>query len=114
MSDAFIKPIPALDPPYYTVVFSSLQTETLSGYGEAARHLGELVKEVPGFLGFESARTPGGIGITVGYFRDEESIDTWRRCLEHQAAQERGRTEWYQAYSVHVGKVERSYSFGQS
>ncbi|MFF0062927.1 antibiotic biosynthesis monooxygenase family protein [Streptomyces sp. NPDC005279] len=106
-----IKPVAAHDPPYYTVVFTSVQTERPEGYGETAERMKKLVEEVPGFLGYETARTPGGLGITVGYFRDEEAIATWQRNLEHQAAQKRGRAEWYESYSVHVGKVERSYCF---
>ncbi|MFB9387780.1 antibiotic biosynthesis monooxygenase family protein [Streptomyces coeruleoprunus] len=100
-----------LEPPYYTVVFTSVQTQELEGYGEVAVRMGQLVKDVPGFLGLDSARTPGGVGITVAYFRDEEAIAAWRRNLEHQEAQRRGREQWYQRYSVHVGRVERSYGF---
>ncbi|AVZ77545.1 antibiotic biosynthesis monooxygenase [Streptomyces lunaelactis] len=106
-----IKPVAGHEPPYYAVVFTSVPTGRPEGYGETAERMKELVAEVPGFLGYESARTPGGLGITVGYFRDEESIATWQRNLEHQAAQKRGRAEWYESYSVHVAKVERSYDF---
>ena len=106
-----IQPVAAHEPPYYAVVFTSVQTEQPEGYAETARRMAELVKDVPGFLGFESARTPGGLGITVGYFRDEEAIAAWQRDIEHQAAQKRGRAEWYESYRVHVAKVERSYGF---
>jgi heme-degrading monooxygenase HmoA len=111
MSIESIRPVAAHEPPYYTVVFTSVQTERPEGYGETAERMKGLVQEVPGFLGYESARTPGGLGISVGYFRDEESIAAWQRNLEHQAALKRGRAEWYESYSVHVGRVERSYGF---
>ncbi|ATW49396.1 antibiotic biosynthesis monooxygenase family protein [Streptomyces xantholiticus] len=106
-----IEPVAGIEPPYYAVVFTSVQRATLDGYEETAARMPALVREVPGFLGYESARTPGGLGITVGYFRDEEAIAAWQRNGEHQAAQRRGRAEWYENYSVHVAKVERSYSF---
>ncbi|MFI9580893.1 antibiotic biosynthesis monooxygenase family protein [Streptomyces sp. NPDC052236] len=106
-----IKPVPAHEPPYYTVVFTSVRPDGAEGYGETAQRMEDLVKEVPGFLGYESAKTPGGLAITVGYFRDEHSIATWQQNLQHQAAQRRGRAEWYDSYTVHVGKVERSYAF---
>ncbi|MER6995252.1 antibiotic biosynthesis monooxygenase [Streptomyces sp. NPDC000410] len=108
MSDHLVA---GLEPPYYTVVFTSHLVENADGYGETAKRMAELVKQVPGFLGYESARTPGGLGITVGYFRDEEAIAAWRANLEHQGAQRHGRAEWYRRYSVHIGKVERSYDF---
>jgi heme-degrading monooxygenase HmoA len=106
-----IKPVAAHEPPYYTVVFTSVRADSPEDYGETAQRMEELVKEVPGFLGYESAKTPGGLGITVGYFRDEQAIATWQQNLRHQAAQRRGRAEWYESYTVHVGKVERSYAF---
>ncbi|WP_406304125.1 antibiotic biosynthesis monooxygenase [Streptomyces sp. NBC_00885] len=111
MSMENIRPVAGHEPPYYTVVFTSVRTDRPEGYGETAERMNELVREVPGFLGYESARTPGGLAITVGYFRDEEAIAAWQRNLEHQAAQKRGRAQWYESYSVHIGKVERSYGF---
>src|SRR4051812_32153262 len=67
-------PVPAHQPPYYAVVFTSLRTEGDNGYGETADRMGELVKGIPGFLGEDSARVPGGLGITVAYFRDLAGI----------------------------------------
>ncbi|GAA3373077.1 antibiotic biosynthesis monooxygenase [Streptomyces sannanensis] len=108
MSDQLVS---GIEPPYYTVVFTSIRTEGDNGYGETAERMKELVEGIPGYLGYETARTPGGIGITVGYFRDEEAIAAWRSRLEHQSAQRRGRAEWYESYSVHIGRVERSHGF---
>ncbi|MFF8292764.1 antibiotic biosynthesis monooxygenase family protein [Streptomyces sp. NPDC016309] len=108
MSDHLVS---GLEPPYYTVVFTSVRASDDQGYAETARRMEELVRDVPGFLGYESARTPGGLGITVGYFRDEEAIAAWRASEEHQAAMRRGRADWYERYAVHVGRVERSYGF---
>ncbi|MFE2558709.1 antibiotic biosynthesis monooxygenase family protein [Streptomyces sp. NPDC059352] len=107
------KLVAGLEPPYYTAVFTSVRPEAPEGYGETSSRMQEIVKEIPGFLGYESARSPGGIGITVAYFRDLESLDSWRLDTEHQAAKAYGREHWYESYSVHIGKVERSYSFGR-
>ncbi|MCX4824202.1 antibiotic biosynthesis monooxygenase [Streptomyces sp. NBC_01142] len=106
-----IELVAGLEPPYCAVVFTSIETGELEGYAETGERMEELVREVPGFLGYESARTPGGLGISVGYFRDEEAISAWQRNMEHQTAQRRGRAEWYERYSIHVAKVERSYGF---
>ncbi|MGV9567344.1 antibiotic biosynthesis monooxygenase family protein [Streptomyces sp. NPDC003480] len=104
-------PVPAHEPPYYVVVFTSLRTGDDEGYGETAERMEELVKEVPGYLGMDQAMTPGGLSITVGYFRDPAAIEEWRSDLEHRAAQKRGRAQWYRTYSLHVAKVERSHTF---
>ncbi|MFJ5708888.1 MULTISPECIES: antibiotic biosynthesis monooxygenase [unclassified Streptomyces] len=105
------KPISGLEPPYYTAVFTSLRPDAPEGYAETAAELRRRVADVPGFLGYESARTPGGLGITVAYFRDLEALDAWRLDTEHLAAKRHGREHWYEAYSCHIGKVERSYGF---
>lgn len=110
--------VAGLEPPYYTAVFTSLRSDDFTevegsaeAYAATNARLHELVQDMPGFLGYESARTPGGLGITVAYFRDLEGLATWRREPEHAEAQRRGREEWYSAYSLHIGKVERSHAF---
>ncbi|MGW7201884.1 antibiotic biosynthesis monooxygenase family protein [Streptomyces sp. NPDC054837] len=68
---------------------------------------------IPIQAGMDQAHTPGGLSITVGYFRDADALTQWRTNAEHRAAQKRGRAEWYQSYSLHVAKVERSHAFTQ-
>ncbi|MBG0850421.1 antibiotic biosynthesis monooxygenase [Streptomyces spinoverrucosus] len=110
-SKAPVTPVEAFEPPYYAAVFTSVHAEDQSGYGETAARMEELVKDVPGFLGMDHAHTPGGLSITVGYFRDADALTEWRNNAEHRAAQKRGRVEWYQSYTLHVAKVERSRGF---
>ncbi|MFJ7157528.1 antibiotic biosynthesis monooxygenase family protein [Streptomyces sp. NPDC101118] len=106
-----IQPLPAFEPPYLMAVFTSVRTEEPAGYAETSTRMGELVRAIPGYLGHENAHTPGGLSITVGYFRDEQALQQWRTDLEHQQAQKRGRDEWYESYTLHVGTVERSHGF---
>ncbi|MCB5181147.1 antibiotic biosynthesis monooxygenase family protein [Streptomyces antimicrobicus] len=106
-----IQPLPAFEPPYVMSVFTSVRTQDDSGYPETLARMIELVGDVPGFLGYESARTPGGLGITVAYFRDHASMAQWRQDLEHQTAIRRGRASWYESYTLHVATVERSHGF---
>jgi len=114
MSDhpqAPVVPVEAYEPPYYVAVFTTVRTQDQSGYSETSARMEDLVKDVPGFLGMDHAQTPGGLGITVGYFRDADALTEWRSNAEHRAAQKRGRAEWYQSYTLHVAKVERSHAF---
>jgi heme-degrading monooxygenase HmoA len=108
VSDA---PVEAFEPPYYSVVFTTVRTPDQSGYRDTNARMEELVKDVPGYLGMDHAQNPGGLGITVAYFRDAEALTQWRTNAEHQAAQQRGRAHWYQSYTIHVAKVERSHTF---
>jgi len=71
--------------PYYAVIFTSIKSDEDNGYNEMSKKMVELVKKQDGFLGFESVRE--GIGITVSYWRDLESINKWKENIEHQVAQ---------------------------
>jgi heme-degrading monooxygenase HmoA len=109
-SETPVAPVQAYEPPYHVAVFTTVRTQEQSGYSETNARMEDLVKEVPGFLGMDHAQTPGGLSITVGYFRDDTALTQWRTNAEHRAAQKRGQNEWYQSYTLHVAKVERSHA----
>ena len=95
------------EPPYYAVIFSSLRTAGDQGYGAMAERMLALARAQPGFLGVESARDPEGLGITVSYWRDADSIARWKQHAEHLVAQATGKRTWYEAYELRVARVER-------
>jgi len=97
------------EPPYYAVIFTSVQTEDTEGYAAMAAEMERLAEEQPGYLGIESARE--GIGITVSYWKDEASIRAWKQHVEHLKAQAEGRNRWYSSYITRICRVERDYSF---
>jgi heme-degrading monooxygenase HmoA len=97
-------------PPYYAVIFTSLRTSVDDGYGETADRMLQLAPQQPGYLGVESVRE-GSLGITVSYWRDLESIKSWKAVAEHRLAQQRGRERWYRAYQTRICRVERDYDF---
>ena len=98
-------------PPYYAVIFTSERTDNNEGYAETADRMLALAETMPGFLGVESARS--GLGITVSYWESLEAIKNWRNHAEHITAQEKGRSDWYSAYTTRICKVERAYSLTQ-
>ena len=98
-----------IEPPYYAVIFTSVRTQDDEGYNATAERMLALASEQAGFLGAESAREQ--VGITVSYWRDLDAIKNWKKHSEHQLAQQRGRANWYQSYTVRIAKVEREYSF---
>jgi len=98
--------------PYYAVIFSSTLSDNAEGYGAMADRMVALAKEQEGFIDVESAaRTSGGFGITVSYWRDLESIRKWKNVSEHAAAQRMGRDAFYKNYRLRVARVERDYAF---
>jgi heme-degrading monooxygenase HmoA len=110
-SEAPVTPVEAFEPPYYVAVFTTVRTNEQSDYSETNARMEALVNDIPGYLGMDHAQTPGGLGITVGYFRDAGALTEWRTNAEHRAAQQRGRDQWYESYTLHVAKVERSHGF---
>jgi heme-degrading monooxygenase HmoA len=97
-------------PPYYAVIFSSQRTEGDQGYRKMSEKMVELAAQQEGFLGVESARDEG-LGITVSYWESLEAIKNWKDHTLHRVAQEKGKTVWYQNYSLRVCKVEREHFF---
>ncbi|MCC7014165.1 MAG: antibiotic biosynthesis monooxygenase [Planctomycetes bacterium] len=103
------------EPPYYAVIFTSRRTAGESeDYGHSASELLELARRQPGFLGVESVRDCERVGITVSYWRDEDSIAAWKQLAVHLVAQRAGRERWYEHYEVRVARVERAYSSASS
>lgn len=99
------------EPPYLAVIFTSLRTdEDDEGYAQTAAEMVELAAQQPGFLGVESSGRSDDErqGITVSYWRDEESIAAWRAHADHAAAQRAGRQRWYRAYALRVAEVTRA------
>lgn len=94
-------------PPYYVTIFTSLRTPGDNGYEAMAATMEALTQRQPGFLGMESARE--GVGLTLCYWRDLESIRRWREQVDHAQAQRLGREKWYSEYRVRIARVEREY-----
>jgi len=99
-------------PPYYAVIFTSTRTSVKNGYSKMADKMFELAKKQHGFFGVETAREE--IGITVSYWKDLESIKSWKENLEHSFAQQKGKDDWYKKYKTRISKVEHDYSFNKS
>ena len=82
------------------------------GYDAMADRMEALAAEQPGYRGIESARSTDGFGITVSYWADEASAQTWKRNVEHLEAQRLGRERWYASWAIRVAAVTREYRSG--
>lgn len=102
-------------PPYYVAIFTSRRTAGDSeGYARMAEAMSELAARQPGYLGMESVREPGGVGITLSYWESEAAIHAWKRVAAHREAQRQGRQGWYEDYALRVGRIERAYTLTTS
>ncbi len=98
-------------PPYFAVIFTSHRVNGDHGYGEMANKMVKLAGQQPGFLGIESARD--SVGITVSYWSDLQSIESWKQNVEHAAAQKKGKTTWYEEFKIRICKVESDSDFSR-
>lgn len=104
-------PTPPFAPPYIAVIFVNQRTaDDSEGYGNTADAMVALAEQQPGYLGHDSVRGADGLGITVSYWTDEESIVAWKAVGAHRAAQAAGQRRWYSAYTTHIARVERAYA----
>ncbi|MGE7922589.1 antibiotic biosynthesis monooxygenase family protein [Viridibacillus arvi] len=94
---------------HYAVIFSSERTEGDNGYSIMAEKMDQLASQQTGFLGVESIRDSSGYGITISYWDSLDAISNWKTNQAHQVAQQKGKNDWYQNYSVKICKVEREY-----
>jgi heme-degrading monooxygenase HmoA len=71
-------------PPYFAVIFTSLNTDGDDGYPDKAEEMENLAALQPGFPGMESVRS--GLGITVSYWSSLDDIKDWHQHAKHRFA----------------------------
>ena len=96
--------------PYYAVIFTSVRTDNNDDYEETLQHMIDMGSNHPGCLGIDSV-SEGDQGISVTYWKDLESIKSWKKVTDHLVAQKMGREKWYKSYTTRITLVEREYSF---
>ncbi len=80
-------------------------------YLNIAADLRPMLDDIDGFISierFESLSQPGKV-LSLSFWRDEESIATWRNLVEHRAAQQAGRKGIFRDYRLRIAGVVRDY-----
>lgn len=93
------------------VIFRNRLRDDAEGYGETAAAMGSLVAQQPGFVEAKTFSAEDGERVTLGYFEDLATLESWGRVSEHRRAQERGREEFYSTFDLEVCDVLRSKRF---
>ncbi len=91
------------------VIFRARARQLDAAYSELAAELRETALRDFGCLAFHAA-SEGGEEIALSYWPDEESIRAWKAHSRHLLAQDRGRKQWYESYTVQVAQITREYS----
>jgi len=80
-------------------------------YLDIAAALLPLAREVDGFVSverFQSLSDPSKL-LALSFFRDEESVQQWRKLAAHRSAQRKGRDGVFEDYRLRVAQVMRDY-----
>ena len=94
------------------VIFTAKVNELDDEYAETAVRMRDLALEKYGCTEF-IASTEGDMEIAISYWENEGQIKAWKQNPEHLAAQAKGKSKWYQSYSVKVVEVIREYGAEQ-
>jgi len=99
----------------FLVVFRNRKRADIdeAAYGEAADLMEEMARQQPGFLSFKSYAAEDGEVIALSEWEDENAALAWRRVAEHSAAQSRGRSDFYEDYTLFACKHPRIHRFSR-
>lgn len=70
-----------------------------------------IATAMPGFLSYKDYAAADGELLTLVEFESEEHLAAWRDHPDHQAAQERGRREFFADYQIQICTPQRAYRF---
>ena len=96
----------------YVVIFRAKSARLDADYEKTTARLRALAFESFGCIDFVSMNE-GDDEITLSYWNDEDSIRKWKAHAEHVLAQQRGREQWYESYTVQVAEIRREYRFNR-
>jgi heme-degrading monooxygenase HmoA len=99
----------------FLVVFRNRKRTDIDAPAYAAESdlIEALARRQPGFLTFKSYVADDGEVIALSEWEDEDAALAWRRVAEHSAAQSRGRSEFYEDYTLFACKNPRIHRFSR-
>ena len=93
-----------------TIFRSRLRPGIHEEYAVVAARMEQLVATMDGFEGHWFYAN-GAERVTIVRFRDEASLAAWANHPEHRAAQELGRSTFYDFYDLSVGSETLHHAF---
>ncbi len=84
-------------------------------YLDLAAELKPVLEQMDGFISierFQSLSDPDKL-LSLSFWRDEETVQGWRRLEAHRAAQSEGRAGVFADYRLRVAAVLRDYGLHQ-
>jgi heme-degrading monooxygenase HmoA len=85
-----------------------------AAYAADAQRMADLASVQPGYLAFKSYTAEDGEVIAVSECANEASARAWGRHVEHGPVQGRGRSEYYESYTLSACSEPRIHHFERS
>jgi heme-degrading monooxygenase HmoA len=100
----------------FLVVFRNHKRSDIdhAAYGAEGELMESMARQQPGFISFKSYVADDGEVIALSEWEDEDAALAWRRVAEHSAAQSRGRSEFYEDYTLFACKHPRVHRFSRT
>jgi heme-degrading monooxygenase HmoA len=97
----------------FLVVFRNRKRADIdsAAYALDADAMEALSREQPGFISFKSYVSDDGEVIALSEWIDEAAALAWRRVASHAQVQGKGRTEYYESYTLFAGTPSRVHHF---
>ena len=99
------------NPGAITIFRSRLRDDAGDGYGEWARRMNALAREMAGFVSFKVFEADDGERVSIIEFESADTSEAWREHPEHLEAQRLGRERFYAEYSIQVCEPLRAARF---
>lgn len=99
----------------FAVIFEVKPTEAgKEKYLEFAAQLRQFLEDSPGLISIERFQSliEEGKVLSLSFWEDEGSIETWRNLMEHRTAQKSGKDSLFESYRIRVAEVVRDYTDG--
>ena len=99
----------------FLVVFRNRKRADIdyAAYDAEADRMLALAQAQPGYLSFKSYAADDGEVIAVSEWEDEAAARAWGRVAEHRTTQQRGRTEFYENYTLFACPEPRVHHFAR-
>jgi heme-degrading monooxygenase HmoA len=97
----------------FLVVFRNRKRADLdaAAYAADAAAMEGLAAAQPGYISFKSYTSEDGEVIALSEWESEEAALGWRRQAAHAEVQGRGRSEYYENYTLFAGTPTRLHRF---
>ncbi len=97
------------------VVFRTrVRPENEGSYYALVAEMEKLARAMPGFISEKTFRAEDGERVSVQEWESAEHVRVWREHPKHKAAQDAGRTTFYEEYALFVADSPRVSRFRRS